>query len=453
MNSKKLSVIYVLIHGFFWCTYAVTWSYTAMYLKSCGYENSIVGLVTGIGAVISIVLQPVMASMTSKVKFMNNRSNILILKIASIIIGAIMMIKFPGVYTAAVLFTFAVAIDASIPSILSCVAMDSVNSGLYINYGAARGGGSVIFAGYSLMLGFLIQWFGVGCLMPLYIVTGIATVALVAAFMKCYDRKIQAVRIARGGYLSENDVQLYERQEFGNSAKNKSAGTHFGTNTKKTSMFNVIGKYPFLKWFLLSAIFLFMGHNMINVFMLNIIENAGGSSANLGLSLAIAAGIELPVMLCYAGISQKIPTGRLLIISAVCFTVKSVFTCFADNLVMVYIAQLMQFGAFAVFTPASVYYINQKMSREDSGLGQALLGSCSLGLGGTLGNIIGGIVIDSVGLKGMLICASVLSAIGIIFMAAGTRKNYKQKQTKASANTFANNCMQDYDYKNIVETC
>lgn len=453
MNSKKLSVIYVLIHGFFWCTYAVTWSYTAMYLKSCGYENSIVGLVTGIGAVISIVLQPVMASMTSKVKFMNNRSNILILKIASIIIGAVMMIKLPGVYTAAVLFTFAAAIDASIPSILSCVAMDSVNSGLYINYGAARGGGSVIFAVYSLLLGFLIQWFGVGCLMPLYIATGVVTVGLVAAFMKCYDRKVRAVRIARGENLFENDTELAKQENVANAVRKNSADKHLERNVKKASMFSVVVKYPFLKWFLISAIFLFMGHNMINVFMLNIIENAGGSSANLGLALAIAAGIELPVMVCYVGISQKMPTGRLLVISAVSFTVKSIFTCFADSLVMVYIAQLMQFGAFAVFTPASVYYINQKMSREDSGMGQALLGSCSLGLGGTLGNIIGGFVLDSAGLTSMIICASALSAVGIVFMIAGTRKNYKQRESKAVKSEFSENYAEDYDYKNIVEMC
>lgn len=395
MKSKRLSVIYILIHGFFWCTYAVTWSYTALYLQSCGYSSSVVGLVTGVGAVLSIILQPILATFTSKLRFMNNRSNILFLKLLSIAVGAVMMAELPGIYTTAFLFTFAAAIDASIPSILSCVAMDSINSGVYINYGVARGGGSIVYAMYSLLLGVLIQFFGVSCLMPLYIGTGVITVILVWAFMRCYDKKVRTVEEIVG-------AKKIDRED--------------GANQKGTSMPEIIKKYSFLKWFLAASVLLFMGHNMINVFMLNIIENAGGSSANLGLALAISAMVELPVMVCFVSLSQKISTERLLVISAVCFTVKSVFTCFAGSLALVYIAQLMQIGAFAVFTPASVYFINQKMSREDSGMGQALLGSCSLGLGGTLGNIIGGFVLESAGLSSMLVCASVLSAVGIVFM-------------------------------------
>ncbi|MGN0318218.1 MAG: MFS transporter [Lachnospira sp.] len=394
MNSKKLAFLYILIHGFFWCTYAITWSYTAMYLQSCGYSSSIVGIVTGVGAVISIILQPVLAKFTSKFRFMNNSSNILMLKLISIVIGAVMMVKLPGLYTTAFLFTFAAAIDASIPSILSCVAMDSINSGVYINYGVARGCGSVAYAVFSFLLGVLVQFLGVSCLMPLYIGTGLITVILVWLFIKSYEKKIR---------ISE--------------VKGSEAKAHRESEPKnEMSLSGILKKYSFLKWLLLASVFLFMGHNMINVFMLNIIENAGGSSANLGLALAISAMVELPVMVSFVGLSRKISTEKLLVISAVCFTVKSIFTCFAGTLMLVYLSQLMQIGAFAVFTPASVYFINQKMLSEDSGMGQALLGSCSLGLGGTLGNIIGGFVLDGFGLPGMLMCASVLSAFGIVSM-------------------------------------
>lgn len=83
--KKKLNLYYIGIHILFWVGYAIAWSYTAVYLQNHGYNSQVIGLVTGIGAVISVLLQPVLAKLIAKNKRMSNQGNVLLLKIATII--------------------------------------------------------------------------------------------------------------------------------------------------------------------------------------------------------------------------------------------------------------------------------------------------------------------------------------------------------------------------------
>lgn len=387
-GNMQVTMIYMLIHGIFWCSYAIAWSYTAVYLKSCGYDNLVVGLVTGIGAVISVVLQPLLAELTRRYKKCNTKRTIIAVKLIAVVFTIGIMCKLPGKATIAVLFTTLTAIDASIPSMLSSMAMDYMNSGKYINYGLARGTGSIAYAVFSLFLGYAVGWWGEGSLMLLYITANAVTIGSIMAFPNPKNE-------------SESSKKLNAAQK---AEKHKD---------KKQS---IIVKYPFLAWFLMSSVLLFMGHNMINVFLLNIIQRAGGNSENLGIALAVSAVVELPVMAMFIRIAHKIKVNKLLVISAFFFTLKGTATIFTVSIGAVYAVQIMQFGAFALYTPASVYFINEALQEKDRGLGQALLGSFTLGLGGALGNVLGGIIVQFSGLNGMLISVAVLSLIGLSFM-------------------------------------
>lgn len=403
---KKLSFYYVLVHVLFWCTYTISWSYTAVYLKSCGYNNEIVGFVTGIGAVVSVLLQPILASATARSRWLNNKSNIILLKCISLVVVVLMAGRVPGIYTAAVLFTILVAIDASIPSILSCAAMDCINAGKNLNYGMARGTGSIAFALFSALLGYLVNDFGEECLIFLYGIISVGMILVVVLFQACDKR--------------EGTSGLPDRET---GAVSETAGNHM-----LKSLAELWRKYRYLKYFLLSAVFLFMSHNMLNVFLLMIIERVGGNSEQLGIALAIAAAVELPVMTYFVKLSGKISTDKLLVISAFFFTVKSLLTLFAGNMAMVFLAQFFQFGAFALFTPASVYFINKTMDTKDCGVGQALLGACSLGLGGTFGNVLGGILLEKFGPDSMILGASALAGVGFCFMLMSRRAHLGQAE-------------------------
>lgn len=384
LSSKKAKISYILIHALFWCSYCVSWSYTAVYLYSLGFTSSVAGLVTGIGAILSVALQPVLAILVRKVKSLTTKRNIIWLKILTAIVGVFFMSGIVGGVWTVVLFTVLTCVDASIPSLMSTLAMDYINNSGDLNYGVARGLGSIAYAFCSLAVGFLVSGLGAGFLMILYVIFSVLTVLIVIAFPAA-------------------------NQEF------------LVKDEKKLSFRELIKEYSFLPVFLAASVLLYMGHNMVNVFLINIVEAVGGESSSMGINLFISAFVELPVMSAFVWIARKIDIRILLGISGIAFTAKSVVTMLAGNVTVLYVASFMQFGAFALYTPASVYFINKYMKKAHSSIGQALVGSCTLGLGGTLGNLLGGFLIDGYSIPVMLMCAIGLSTVGAVGMIVAMR--------------------------------
>lgn len=387
-SHKQLSAtfIYILIHTVFWCGYAISWSYTAVYLKAQGYNSLVVGLVTGGGAAISVIIQPILAKAIEKNSRLSTKLNIIIVKMITLVAAFIMCFKLPYKGVVPILFTILTASDASIPSMLNSLSMEYMNSGKHLNYGLARGSGSIAYAAFSLVMGYWVTRIGASCLMPFYI--GVSLINMVAVLLFPYTK-----------------------------AEHKAEDHYIREGTK----YHLLKKYPFLPYFLIASILLFMGHNMLSVFLLNIIEKVGGTSSNLGTALAISATVELPVMALFIYMTKWIKVSKLLIISAAMFTLKALGTLLAGGITVLYGVQLMQLGAFAIFIPASVYFINEALQPEDRALGQALLGAATLGLGGTFGNLLGGWLLQKSGTEGMIVATILLSAIAFIMMYVGMK--------------------------------
>lgn len=72
--------------------------------------------------------------------------------------------------------------------------------------------------------------------------------------------------------------------------------------------------------------------------------------------------------------------------------------------------------AFALFTPASVYYTNQMMKPQDQFKGQAYL-TMTITMGGVLGSLLGGFILQYSSVSMMLIVCAIVSAIGTFFVA------------------------------------
>ena len=62
----------------------------------------------------------------------------------------------------------------------------------------------------------------------------------------------------------------------------------------------------------------------------------------------------------------------------------------------------MQGPSYAIFTIASVYYMNHMVDIKDNAKAQALLDICTKGLSGIVANLVSGIMLDRFGINGML---------------------------------------------------
>ena len=78
--------------------------------------------------------------------------------------------------------------------------------------------------------------------------------------------------------------------------------------------------------------------------------------SQLGIAIAIAGFLELPAMALFPWFHRKMRNpGAILKLSGVFVVLKAILTLLAPNVLWIYVAQSLQFFAYALFLPASVY--------------------------------------------------------------------------------------------------
>ena len=105
----------------------------------------------------------------------------------------------------------------------------------------------------------------------------------------------------------------------------------------------------------------------------------------------------------------------MMLISAIFFSVKHIVTYFAMNMFMIYVAKVMQMLAYAVFIPASVYYVSQLVEKHDMNKGQALV-TGAMTLAGVFASLAGGVLLDALGVSKVLMIGAIISVLGTICM-------------------------------------
>lgn len=78
---------------------------------------------------------------------------------------------------------------------------------------------------------------------------------------------------------------------------------------------------------------------------------------------------------------------------------------------LIYVAQVLQMGAFAIFTPASVYYVTEIISKKDLVKGQSMI-TVGITASGIIANLAGGVLLDTVGVHTVLLIGGVVSVLG-----------------------------------------
>ena len=94
--------------------------------------------------------------------------------------------------------------------------------------------------------------------------------------------------------------------------------------------------------------------------------------------------------------------GRLLVLSAVFGTLKAVALLCTFNYAGVLLAQPLQLLGYGLFTPASVYFVNESVPEADRVRGQTVMMVASNGMGGMLGGLLAGWTLDMGGVNWML---------------------------------------------------
>ena len=175
------------------------------------------------------------------------------------------------------------------------------------------------------------------------------------------------------------------------------------------------GAYPRFTGMLIGFVFLMLFHSMTNTYMLQIVEAVGGGTAEMGIVLALAGVLELPVMFAFSFLVKRVSSYRLLLLAGVGFIGKSILYLTATSVLMIYAAQLLQLVSYALFASVSVYYSNEVMDQKNKLRGQALVGS-SVTIGSVIGGLVGGVLIQRFGMQVTLASGVVAAIIGAVII-------------------------------------
>lgn len=372
--------------------YCVGAGYLNAYLTGVGLKTGIVGVISAACGTLAAVVQPFLGKLADR----NPRWGWkLQLQISlGLCMGCHVLLKlFPGAAAAGVLCGLVFLILNLMMPFVSGVGFYYEKAGIVMNFGAARGFGSLFYSVISYLLGFWVADFGVGC---------IATAGIVVTL--CFF-----VTVSVMPYLGVEGRNSGEEQI---PSEGESWGRFFST-------------YPRFTGMLIGFVFLMLFHSMTNTFMLQIVENVGGGTAAMGIVLALAGVLELPVMFAFSFLVKRVSSYRLLLLAGAGFILKSILYLAATSVAMIYAAQVLQLISYALFAAVSVYYANEVMDQKNKLRGQALVGS-SVTIGSVIGNLLGGVMIQSYGIHMVLVAgmaAAVLGTVVILLMRQSAEDN------------------------------
>lgn len=403
-SDRLLSLQIAGLQGFYWMIFCPIVSFASVYLLSKDFSNALIGWVMAISSVLAIVLQPALGTLLDKTKTITLKGVLGLLSIISVVLLLALIYLDTGPLWLAVFYVGIVALLFTMPPLVNALTFEYINVGRDVNFGITRAMGSICFAVLSLQLGNWINRFSTDIL-------PITCLILFAGFILLLFSLPRVIHKPGSLPLVENPM----------------------IREDSTPQVGFLFRYERFIPFLLGIACLFLFHTVINTFLAQILTPLGGLESDLGISLTIAAVAELPAFLGFSTIVSKINTRLLIKFSGVFYLLRSLVFLFAASVWMVNVGQGLQALSFAVFIPASVYYINEIMRDDDKVKGQTFVTGTAT-LGSFFGSVIGGWLLDRSGVPAMLIFGTAGATAGCLMLFYAVRKKkIALQKTQATA--------------------
>lgn len=393
-TSKERSMTsgYGLIQAFYWMAYAASTSYTSIYLLDAGFSNTQIGILIATVSLISACLQPMVASYADKptspsLKVIVPACSAIFTTLAAILIlsgkrfAVVILLCYGGL----------IMLNQLLMPLISALGMEPINQGKKLNFGLARGCGSIAYAIATSILGIMVTQYGT--------ITAPIGAILFSLVLILVVRRFPFEKAVIDDTETKQQTSVLDNLKY---------------------FFDHYRSFCFV---LVGYGFICSCHMLLNNFIYQILSTIGGNSANAGTAMSIAAMSELPTMFFFVYLLKKASAATWYKISTVFFVIKAIASYFAPNVLSFYGVQMLACGAWALIAVASVYYVNAEMEKQDAVKGQACM-TMAFTLGNVVSALIGGPMIDLWGIKTLLIFATVMGTIGMVIVWSNINKKH-----------------------------
>ena len=381
-SLRRLDWHYIAMQMGFWAMFAAIVAYQTALLLERGFTNGEAGLMTSVRCLAGIVFQPLLGGFADRHPGVPLKGIVGVSLALSLAAGVWYWAEpAMGLTQTALVWVVIGGLGVSSYPLMDAMAVQFINDGVPIRYSLGRGLGSLAYAVVCVLLGLQVGQWGVETTLATFLLLTAAEIALVFTYPTWHPKAPAEGRAAA------------ERPQ---------------------SALSLLRSSPRFTLMLAGVLFGLTAVLPLSNFLVNVILSRGGTAADLGLAMFLMGGFELPAAFLFPKLLRRLGSGRILVLSMAFCTLKGVALLLTWNLAGVLLCQPLQMLGYGLFTPASVYFVNESVPPADRVRGQTIMMVASNGLGGMLGGMLAGFTLDLGGANWMLAgcvacgCVSVL---------------------------------------------
>ena len=381
-SLRRLDWHYIAMQMGFWAMFAAIVAYQTALLLERGFTNGEAGLMTSVRCLAGIVFQPLLGGFADRHPRVPLKGIVGVSLALSLAAGVWYWAEpAMGLAQTALVWVVIGGLGVSSYPLMDAMAVQFINDGMPIRYSLGRGLGSLAYAVVCVLLGLQVGQWGVETTLVTFLLLTAAEIALVFTYPTWHPKAPAEGRAAA------------ERPQ---------------------SALSLLRSSPRFTLMLAGVLFGLTAVLPLSNFLVNVILSRGGQAADLGLAMFLMGGFELPAAFLFPRLLRRLGSGRILVLSMFFGTLKGVALLLTWNLAGVLLCQPLQMLGYGLFTPASVYFVNESVPPADRVRGQTIMMVASNGLGGMLGGMLAGFTLDLGGANWMLAGCILCGCVGTV---------------------------------------
>jgi PPP family 3-phenylpropionic acid transporter len=356
--------------------------YLPLYLRDIGFELGEIGGILALGPLVGLAMAPTWGALSDRHR---GSPKVFVAATLTALAGAALL----GTGGERLLVVAGAAVFgagmAGLGPILDARALESAG-GDRAGYGPLRAWGSLAYIGSALATGWLADSVSLRAMFVVLAVCLIATGLIGLAL------KPSAARAAR----------VPSVRPF------RDAGRLFGRGG--LGLF-LVGS--FLTWLGMFAVLLFTPLRF---------EELHATTSMIGLGGALAAGIEVPLMLRYPALAKRFGPARLLIAGALFLAARTVVAAIATEPIGLLAASIFAGFGYALFFVGGVTYVSTRVPPELAATAQGIYQGVGSSLSQVTASLAGGAIAAVIGLQGLFGIGVALGVAGAVITALAIRR-------------------------------
>ncbi len=390
--KTAINLGYGSVHGFYWMSYGAICSFASLFLLTCGYSNTDIGIIVAVCNVAAVFLQPLMADIADRSK---RFSLVSVSSIATVILMVLCLGTFVLQQKSAaltVIFILLMGGNISLQPLFNSLCFKLQECGIPINFGVGRSIGSLAYSILVMFLGTLAEE------------KGIFVLSLTAEITMAFT----LVSLALVSW------QFRKASADGETSKNASAEVLAdGDDAEEINLIQFVKRNKIFMVLMIGVLGIYFSNGVLNTFMLQVIQPLGGTAEDMGQIFSIMAFLEIPTMMFFEQINRKFSCQTLMKVAGIGYVIKTAIIWRASSVHMVLAAQFIQPFAFALLLPAIVKLIGVSMSKGEAVKGQALFTTVTT-VAYIVCSLVGGVILDQWGAGILMTIATVFTAVGAV---------------------------------------